>query len=677
MSWVFGPGGTTATPGGADKDIQFNNNGEFSGSNLLTTDGSGSLSASVHVSASTYYGDGSNLTGLTASAVNVADGPEYSIQFRRDAPVSGEISGSANFRTNAARSSVFLTGTLIVSGATAANIEGPVIITSPEGKLEVQDTTNNYQVTLVPSVIPRVAFGTISDEDQYMVIDGGATNRIITNNDFFIATSSTYNQGLYYDVSLERIGVNTSSPGATLHVSSSAENESLFRVDADPEVEPLLFVTSSGRVGIGTSDPGIGGSSDTILDVQGHITIGKAGTAYIFNNNDADTFIKLGGSVPPGVDGMQFVVGGKTMLMLDENGTDAVTLGSAASDVIHASGSLTASVGMRVSASAAIGEDIFVGSGNTRTIGVLMDGTDDFFVIGQDNGKITLSSSSGIEFVTDTSEGVGSFGSPIKVFDDQNGTNNVVSLTTAGVVSGSGQLQGASVAVDGIVTAHRVQIDDGSQIGTDSDTDMLTLTNGDNITVASDLELRVGNLTQNGVVTVGANSKLTDHGNFTFVSDVLSVPTITASVGIDVTSSANGSINIGEGISYTFGGNGRLDVFESEFRLNKTNLYQAISPEQTSNFDISDAQVFLVDTNSSVVTGTLPGVNSSDDFGVTYTIKDSGGNAGTNDIIIEPSGSQKIDGASAAKIAINYGAMTVVALSSSVNGFGWGIVSST
>ena len=66
MSWVFGPGGGSATtPGGADKDIQFNNNGSFSGSALLTTDGSGSLSASVHVSASTYYGDGSNLTGIT------------------------------------------------------------------------------------------------------------------------------------------------------------------------------------------------------------------------------------------------------------------------------------------------------------------------------------------------------------------------------------------------------------------------------------------------------------------------------------------------------------------------------------------------------------------------------------------------------------------------------------
>lgn len=56
---------------------------------------SGSLSASVNISASAFYGDGSNLTGITASAVQVADGPIGSLQFRVDSPVTGEISGSS------------------------------------------------------------------------------------------------------------------------------------------------------------------------------------------------------------------------------------------------------------------------------------------------------------------------------------------------------------------------------------------------------------------------------------------------------------------------------------------------------------------------------------------------------------------------------------------------------
>ena len=98
QGWAFvsasAAAGTTA-PGGSDTNIQFNNNGSFSGSALLTTDGSGSLSASVNISASAFYGDGTNLTGLTASAVNVADGPEFALQWRYDTPVSGEISGSS------------------------------------------------------------------------------------------------------------------------------------------------------------------------------------------------------------------------------------------------------------------------------------------------------------------------------------------------------------------------------------------------------------------------------------------------------------------------------------------------------------------------------------------------------------------------------------------------------
>jgi hypothetical protein len=92
--------GSGQTPGGATTDIQFNDAGAFSGSSNLTFNGTtlavvGDVSASINVSASAFYGDGSNLTGITASAVEVADGPVGSLQFRVDTPVSGEISGSA------------------------------------------------------------------------------------------------------------------------------------------------------------------------------------------------------------------------------------------------------------------------------------------------------------------------------------------------------------------------------------------------------------------------------------------------------------------------------------------------------------------------------------------------------------------------------------------------------
>jgi hypothetical protein len=594
MSWVFGPGGTTATPGGANGDIQFNSTGSFSGSALLTTDGVGSLSASVNISASAFYGDGSNLTGLTASAVNVADGPEYSIQFRRDAPVTGEISGSGNFSVSSDMTKLFVSGTTLLSASVAngqdifvgsgtartigtlidggddffvmGHDNGAVTLSASSGvefiggsegvgsfgsDIKVYATQAGSNTVISLSNSGHISgSGNISGSNFYLrpgksiFFNGNTETAKIVNNGNNLDLNSPGNIILNSDT-----GIHTSNPAAALHVSSSTANDTLLRVDGFTNTDALLFVTSSGLVGINTSAPSNASSGDTVLDVNGHISVGKSGTGIIFNNTDTNTFIKLGGTATG--DEMSFVCGAKTMLKLDENGVDAVVLGSAASDVIHASGSLTASVGMRVSASIANGQDIFVGSGNTRTIGTLIDGSDDFFVIGQDNGSITLSASSGVEFVASTSDGVGAFGCPITVFADQGGTESVISLAKSGNISGS------------------------------------------------------GNLTAKGQVTFG------------------------------------------------------------------------VSEEKTANFNIQDARTFIVNTRAAAVTGTLPGVTSHANIGLTYTIKDIAGSGSANNVVVAASGSQRIDGASQAKIQTNFGAVTVTAFSSSQLGYGWGIVSST
>ena len=107
-----------------------------------------------------------------------------------------------------------------------------------------------------------------------------------------------------------------------------------------------------------------------------------------------------------------------------------------------------------------------------------------------------------------------------------------------------------------------------------------------------------------------------------------------------------------------------------------TNYHKAISRVQTANFNIENFQTFPVDTTGSVVTGTLPGLTSEDQIGLTYTIKDYAGSGSTNNIVIEPSGSQEIDGGTAAKIQTDYGALTLTAFSSSL-GYSWAIVSAT
>lgn len=438
--WVYGPGGGSTSPGGSNGDIQFNSSGSFSGSALLTTDGAGSLSASANISASAFYGDGSNLTNVTASAVEVADGPQYSLQFRYDSPVSGDLSGSANFVVSSDMSKLFLTGTLIASSSTGnpAQFEGLVLVTSPEGELVVRDTTNNKQIRATANLSPTLEFGnSVSDTSEYFYIQGGATSKIIVKsnlNAFIISDTTAGTEGITYKPTQARVGINTPTP------------------------------------------------------------------SHAFTVN-GDTYV---------------------------------------------TGAISASVG--------------------------------------------ISSS---------------------------------------------------------------QVEVGSAF--------------------------VGDVSANGVVVGFTNGQLISHGNFTFASDVLSVPTITASVGIDVTSSANGSINIGEGIKYTFGGIDYLDVFRGDFRLRQTTYYKALSPEQTTNFQFRNYQTFIVNCTGSAITGSLPDISTADDIGMTFTVKDLYGSGSTNNIHITSSATpgHLIDGGNALKIQTDYGAVTLTALSSSRDGYGWGIVSTT
>jgi hypothetical protein len=81
-----------------------------------------------------------------------------------------------------------------------------------------------------------------------------------------------------------------------------------------------------------------------------------------------------------------------------------------------------------------------------------------------------------------------------KVTADEFATDgNEFSVSTAGAVvavgvNAGGAISGATtIAGSGLASLGSIAVDDGSTIGTDSDADMLTLTNADNITVASDV----------------------------------------------------------------------------------------------------------------------------------------------------------------------------------------------
>ena len=82
---------------------------------------SGDLDVGENISGSFYYRDGRHLTNITASAVNVADGPEYSIQFRYDSPIGGEISGSSNLLFITSSNTLSVTGDVSASANISAS----------------------------------------------------------------------------------------------------------------------------------------------------------------------------------------------------------------------------------------------------------------------------------------------------------------------------------------------------------------------------------------------------------------------------------------------------------------------------------------------------------------------------------------------------------------------------
>jgi len=102
------------------------NANQMVGESNLTFNGSvlnlnGALTASIGVSASIFYGDGSGLTNVLADHV-VAEGPTYALQYH---DTDGDLTGSANFLYSG--STLSLTGTLNMSGT--MNLEGDLVPT--------------------------------------------------------------------------------------------------------------------------------------------------------------------------------------------------------------------------------------------------------------------------------------------------------------------------------------------------------------------------------------------------------------------------------------------------------------------------------------------------------------------------------------------------------------------
>jgi hypothetical protein len=130
--------------------------------------------------------------------------------------------------------------------------------------------------------------------------------------------------------------------------------------------------------------------------------------------------------------------------------------------------------------------------------------------------------------------------------------------------------------------------------------------------------------------------------SFNSTTDVLSVPYVSAT---NVTASGHVSASVffgdGSNLSGVGGSSTSINVFTASF--NVLNTYDVVG----------------ISTSGSVVTASLPGASSLSS-GQRLVFKDVGGSGSVNDLVIEASGSETIDGASTLKISTDWGATTIV-----------------
>jgi len=219
FGWAFVKGGLvsgSAPPSGA---VQFNDNGNFGGSpDLVFTSGStstlemtGNILVNGEVSASTFYGDGSNLSGITTSPA----GATTQIQYNN----AGAFAGSANLTFDG--STLNVTGNLNVSGTLAANelivnVENRNVINiSATGSTQFGDSTDDTHIftgsmeisaASNPLKLYGVQAGTPPNSSSYLALDS-SYNLVLTSaagadsdgGTIGDAEDGTYTDGLFTD----------------------------------------------------------------------------------------------------------------------------------------------------------------------------------------------------------------------------------------------------------------------------------------------------------------------------------------------------------------------------------------------------------------------------------------------------------------------------------------------
>lgn len=174
----------------------------------------------------------------------------------------------------------------------------------------------------------------------------------------------------------------------------------------------------------------------------------------------------------------------------------------------------------------------------------------------------------------------------------------------------------------------------------------ITTTNSGDVTVAGDSDLN-GSLDVAGQVDLAAGGVTTNiRGGLTVEEAAL----FSSLLQVDGTLDCNSTVDFGGDVT-----------FQSAQKVKVTSI-------SSSTYTIASADYFLaINTSSNTVTLTMPAASSNS--GRVLKIKDVGGNAASNNVIINRAASDTIDGSASVVLESPYAAITLVC-----NGTGWFIL---
>ena len=365
---------------------------------------------------------------------------------------------------------------------------------------------------------------------------------------------------------------------------------------------------------------------------------------------------------------------------------DATTLTGSANFLFH-SGSNTLEVTGDISSSINVSASSFYGDGSNLTGISAAPGGSNTNIQFNNNGSFSGSAllitdgsgslSASVNISASAFYGGGSNLTSLPVQTYSNATNNRV-LTSAGADSINGEssltFDGSTLAVAGNVTAS-INISASSFYG-----------DGSNLT---SLPVQTySNATNNRVLTSAGADSINGESSLTFDGSTLAVAgNVTASINISASSfygdgsnltglsagspgGTDAELQFNSGSTFSGSSNISYDYTLGLLSYSKIAVRRVPSESETTNFTAGFEMIYPVDSTGSVITATLPGIDPTgvNLVGMTYTIKDVGGSGSTNNIRINPSGSEKIDGGTAATIATDYGSMILTAFSGGAGG---------